>query len=153
VDTPGKSKAVKGMHRSDAVLLVAGTALFAAIIQGPYALGVLQFWTIQAMIGAVLSAPIVLLGRRRAHWRSSDLLAFFLPFATWVALTKHSSVGKSFINLAAEPVLISLTLPVAALIRVGVGSRIDRKLCSISLVAALCLSSAAVYFLTRPLPE
>jgi len=117
VDSPEQKRAVKGIRLSDAMLVVAGTgAVIAAISRGPEPLGMLQIWAIHATIGALLSAPIVVLGRRRVHWESADLLAFLLPFAAWDALTNYSAVGKSLGNLA-EPLLLSLTLPVAALIR------------------------------------
>jgi hypothetical protein len=153
VDAPAKSIAVKGIHVSDAILLVAGAgAVFAAISRGPEPLGMLSIWTGHAMIGSLLSARIVLFGRRRVHWESLDLLAFLLPFATWVALMNYSSVGKSLGNLA-EPMLLSLTFPIAALLRVGVGTRINQRLCSIGLVTLLCITSAAVHRLTPSLPE
>lgn len=150
---PAKSNAVKGIRMSDVMLPVAGAgALFAAIPRTGESLAILWIWTVHALIGSLLSAPIVLLGRRQVHWECLDLLALLLPFATRVALTNHSSVGKSLGNLA-EPMFLSLAFPIAALLRVGLSARINQRLCSISLVALLCITSAAVYRLTPSLPE
>jgi hypothetical protein len=92
------------------------------------------------------------LGRKRIHWGLLDLLAFLLPFAVWAALMFASSSGKSLANLA-EPFYFSFAIPVAALVRVMVGTHVDERTRSICLVALLCLTAAAVYVWTPAIPE
>jgi hypothetical protein len=58
----------------------------------------------------------------RISYRGAWTEAFLLSFTVWLALLNASSAGKSLANLI-EPVFISFAFPVAALIRVGVGSR------------------------------
>jgi hypothetical protein len=112
----------------------------------------LQIWFVHSAIGAVLSAPVILLGLRRVHWGLLDLLAFLLPFAVWVSLMNASSVGKSLANLG-EPIYFSLMIPVAALARVIVGAHVEERACSIGLAGLLSLVAAAVYWWTPSLPE
>jgi hypothetical protein len=133
-------------------LLAGMTAVFAAASRGPEWLGTLQIWAVHSAIGAVLSAPIVLLGRRRVHWGLLDLLAFLLPFAAWLALMYTSRVGKSLANLG-EPIFFGLAIPFAALVRVIVGAHIEERACSIGLVGLLSLVAAGVYWWTPSLPE
>jgi hypothetical protein len=128
------------------------TAALLAGIRGPEWIAMLLIWFVHALIGTVPSAPVVFLGRRRVHWRATDLLALTLPFAVWSALVQASSRGKTLSNLG-EPFLFALAIPVAALLRVIAGRRTDEKITSIVLVAALCLVAAAVYCLTPSLPE
>ena len=74
-------KAEPRLRLFDAVILVAATSVLLAVCRGPEWMGMLTVWSIHCVIGAVLSAPIVLLGGKRAHWGLLDLLAFLLPFA------------------------------------------------------------------------
>jgi hypothetical protein len=152
MDEPPKNMA-RGARLLDAMILVAGTAaVFAAVGRGPEWLGMLQIWGVHAAIGAVLSAPVILLGRRRVHWGLLDLLAFLLPFAVWITLMNASSVGKSLANLG-EPIYFSLMIPVAALVRVIVGAHVEERAYSIGLTGLLSLIAAGVYHWTPPLPE
>jgi hypothetical protein len=148
-----KNKAARGVRLLDAMLLLAGTAaVFAAASRGPEWLGMLEIWGVHSAIGAVLSVPVVLMGRRRVHWGLLDLLAFLLPFAVWLALLNASLVGKSLANLG-EPIYFGLAIPVAALVRVIVGAHIEERACSIGPVGVLSLVAAGVYWWTPSLPE
>jgi hypothetical protein len=131
------------------LLTVIGVVAFAFAYGG---MGMLWIWTLHTLIGASLSSPIVLLGCKRVHWGFSDSLAFFLPFTAWLGLMTASGIGKSLANLI-EPVFISFAFPVAALIRVVVGTRAREKTVSIVLVALLCVTAAGVYWWTPALPE
>ena len=110
-------------------------------------------WVMHAVVAAVLSTPIVFLGRKRVHWGPLDFMAFVLPFGVWLVLSEFSEpTGKSLANLI-EPVYFSLAIPLAALFRVIVGARVREWACSTSLVALVCLTAACVFWLTPPLPE
>jgi hypothetical protein len=153
MDELPKKKAARGVRLLDAMILLSGTAaVFAAASRGPEWLGMLQIWAVHSAIGALLSVPVVLMGRRRVHWGLSDLLAFLVPFAVWLALMNASSVGKSLSNLG-EPIYFGLAIPVAALVRVIVGAHFEERACSIGLVSLLSLGAAGVYWWTPSLPE
>jgi hypothetical protein len=153
MDELPKNKAARSLRLLDAMILLTGTVVvFAAASRGPEPLGLLQIWAVHSAIGAVLSVPVVLLGRRRVHWGLLDLLAFLLPFAVWVALMNASSAGKSLANLG-EPIYFGLAIPVAALVRVIVGVHIEERTCSIGLVGLLSFVAAGVYWWTPLLPE
>jgi hypothetical protein len=146
-------KAARGVRLLDAMILLAGmAAVFAAASRGSEWLATMQIWALHSAVGSVLSAPVVLLGRRRVHWGLLDLLAFLVPFAAWLALMYTSWVGKSLANLG-EPIFFGLAIPVAALVRVIVGAHIEERACSIGLVGLLSLVAAGVYWWTPSLPE
>lgn len=107
------------------------------------------------IVSAVLTGPIAILGSRLVHWRPLDLLAFVLPFATWLALMYfgfHQS-PKYWTNVIAEPMYIGFAVPIAAILRLIVNDRISESVCSASLIALLCLLAAALALLMPPLPE
>ena len=113
----------------------------------------LWIWFVHAAIATVLSAPIVFFGRKRVHWRSWELLALVLPFIVWSLLMfSDLSTGKSLANLG-EPFYFSFAVPVAALVRVAVGTRIAERTFAGCLIAALCVVAVGVFFIVPPLPE
>ena len=138
----------------DALIMVAAMVVLVAVIcaAGPEWIALTWIWVVHSAIGAVLSSPVLYLGRRRVHWGLLDLLAFVLPFAVWEALMVISSVGKSLANLI-EPLVFSLAIPIAALLRVLVGARDRERAWSIGLVFLLCLVAVSVYWWTPALPE
>jgi hypothetical protein len=107
-------------------------------------------------ISVLGSVPIILLGwaSKRVHWRPLDGLAVLLPFVTWLALRYSglATVPKNWTNVA-EPIYFSFAVPVAALVRVLVGTRIRESVCSASLIAWTCFVAAMVLFFMPPLPE
>ena len=114
----------------------------------------LIIWLMHVGIAAVPSAPIVFFGRERVHWRSWELLALVIPFTVWMCLmySDLSTGWKSLSNLA-EPFFFSLAVPLAALARVAVGTKVNEKWFAGLLIAALCGAAAAVFFLVPSLPE
>ena len=134
------------------MITVAATALFIAVIRGPEWMAMLWIWFVHTLIGAVLSAPVVFFGRKRVHWGLFDLTAFLLPFAVWANLMNSSMFSKSLANLG-EPFFFSFAIPLAALVRVIAGSHGDERVWSVTLVASLCFTAAAVYCGTPSLPE
>ena len=114
----------------------------------------LRIWAMHTAIAVVSSAPIVFFGRKRVRWRLWELLVLVLPFTVWTLLmfSEFSTGRKSLANLG-EPFYIALGAPVAAFVRVAVGSRIPDSVCIASLIATLCLVAAGVFFIVPPLPE
>lgn len=132
---------------------VAFIAAGLVVVRAYHPLAMLHLWALYSAVAAILSAPIVIVGRKYVHWSKWDLLAFALPFSTWLALMESPmATGKSLANLI-EPVFFSFGVPVAALMRVLVGDRVAEKVCSAVLVALLCFAAACVFWFTPPLPE
>lgn len=106
-------------------------------------------WSLQTIVGAVLTAPVVFLTRRKAHWSTWELLAFVLPFLVWTGLmfSDLSTGRKSLANLI-EPAILGIAIGVAALIRAISGPRF-----AWGLIAGLCIIAAGIFFLVPPLPE
>jgi hypothetical protein len=111
-------------------------------------------WLAHAGIAAVLSAPIVYFGRKRVHWRPWELLALLLPFAIWTLLmfSKLSTSKKSLANLA-EPFYFALSIPLATMVRVAIGSRISERACAACILTTLCVVAALMFFFVPCLPE
>jgi len=113
----------------------------------------LWIWLIHAVIAGVLSAPVVFFGREKVDWRYWELLVLILPFGVWCLLMfSNLSTGKSLANLS-EPFYFAFAVPVAAIVRLAVGSQIPQQLCAAFLVAAICVVAAGVFFIVPPLPE
>ena len=108
------------------------------------------------VVSVLGSVPIIIWGSvsERVHWRRLDGLAIVLPFLTWLALMCSGVAAgrKSWTNIA-EPIYFSFAVPVAALVRFIVGTRIRESVCSASLIALLCLVAGVVFFFTPLLPE
>ena len=121
---------------------------------GETALLVIKGWLIYVLIAGVLALPVVFFGRRRVHWLWWETLVFIIPFFIWMALmfSELSTGRKSLANLG-EFVFISLAVPIAALVRVGLGTRVRERVCAGSLFALVCLTAVGVFWLTPMLPE
>lgn len=111
-------------------------------------------WFAHAAIGAVLSAPILFFGRKRVGWARWEWLALIIPFCVWMLLmlSPLSTGRKSLANLG-EPVYISFAMPVLALVRVAIGTRITERVYAASFISALCVIAAAVFFMVPFKPE
>lgn len=115
---------------------------------------ILFIWLMQAGLAVVLSAPVVLLSRTRVHWRLWETLVLVLPFVIWTVLmfSPLSTGRKSLANLG-EPLYLAVAIPLAALIRVGIGSRVPQRACASGLIGVVCIVAPAVFFLVPALPE
>jgi hypothetical protein len=103
----------------------------------------LVLWALHAVVGAALAVPILWLGRNRVRWAAWQLLTPVVPFCLWVLLTLSPlSAGRRDVISLYEPFLISLVLPVLALLRVALGRRFSERVQSVS--AATILSGIAV---------
>lgn len=47
-----------------------------------------------------------------------------------------------------ELFFLGLAIPVAAIVRVAAGTRVDQTVCAVRLLGLLCLVAATVYFVT-----
>jgi hypothetical protein len=102
----------------------------------------------------IVHAVVVFLGRNRVDWKSWELAALVLPYTVWSVLmeSEFSDGRKSLANLV-EPLLLSVAIPVAALIRVKVARKFLEAVSSILLILALCAVAALIFFAVPPLPE
>jgi hypothetical protein len=139
----------------DAMIGVAAVAALLTLARAPELTTLMgSLWVMHFLVAAVLSAPIIFLGRKRVRWSCWDLLAFVLPFGVWLGLMFSSAAGgrKSMANFV-EPIYFSFAIPIAASLRVMLGTGIWERACSISLVALLCLTAVGVFWWTPSLPE
>lgn len=115
---------------------------------------ILWVWAMHTGIAGVLTAPVVFLSRKRVRWRYWELLVLVLPFSVWSVLmfSELSTGRKSLANLV-EPLYFAAAVPLGALVRVVVGTRIPERVCAGGLIAGICIVAGAVFFLVPPLPE
>ena len=77
-----------------------------------------------------------------------------IPFAIWTALLSSQLIpGKSMSNFAIELLLITVSVPVAATIRVVVGRAFAERYTAAGLILGLTAFAAAVYWRIPALPE
>ena len=112
----------------------------------------LRIWLGQVAIAALLCLPIMFLGRRRVHWRKWEVAAFVVPFWIWGVLMLINGNGKTLANLQ-EAVVITLAIPLAALVRVAIGDKGHRLFYPVLALLLLCALSAGLYFFVPGLPE
>lgn len=112
-------------------------------------------WLIHVVVAAVAVSPVVLVARKRVHWRSGELLSLVIPFCVWMALMRSdmSTGSKTLSNLVVEPGMLALALALGALARVAMSTVISEKKASAVALAGLCLVAAGVYWIVPALPE
>jgi hypothetical protein len=112
----------------------------------------LIIWGIPTGIAALLSLPVILLGRHRVSWRLWELLALVLPFCVWISsgLVLSHWKTKGWGNMI-EPCFFSIGIPVAAIVRVVVGRKFNETVFSIILIGFLCLVAVIVALVTPDL--
>ena len=113
-----------------------------------------RLWVLHALVALPLAALVALLGRKRVHWRVWELSAVIFPYGVWATLmlSPVADGRKSLANLA-EFMFISYAVPVAALIRVAIGSKVRESVCSVCLITLLCLVAAGIFWFTPLQPE
>jgi hypothetical protein len=113
-----------------------------------------KIWMVQAAVGAALTAPVLFFGRKRAGFALWELLALIIPFLVWMILmlSPLATGRKSLANLG-EPIYISFAMPVLALVRVAIGTKISERVCAVSFISFLSIVAAAVFLLVPFLPE
>jgi len=113
---------------------------------------VLSIWLIHAGIALILSGPIVFLGRKRVRWRLWELLAVILPFSIWaILMASELSLGRKGLGNLYEAFYLALGVPLAAIVRIVIGSRGRQQACAGSLIAVLCIVAVVVFFVVPPL--
>ena len=115
---------------------------FAAIVVGLIA------WLIYLLPGVLLCLPICYLGRKRAQFMTWELIVFVLPFVAWLILfsvTKSKTLG----NLV-EAAVLGGVIPIAAIVRVLLGRRVNRILVATSLITLQCVFAI---FLAKTFPD
>lgn len=115
---------------------------------------VIVTWLIHGVVAGILSTPVVYFSQKRVHWRRYELLVLVIPFCFWFALCGFTGIrSKTLSNAVIEPAMFSLAVPVAALMRVIIGTRISEKACIIVLISAVSIVAIGVYFLFPSFPE
>ncbi len=101
-------------------------------------------WLMRVVIGAALTWPVIVIGRDRARWRWWELDAFVLPFCALSHCIAMSLRLDDLRDIVAA-LAISLAIPIAALVRIKIGHRMNRILVSMALLIALCCVAVGVY--------
>jgi hypothetical protein len=115
---------------------------------------IFPMWVLHVVLTLLLASPVLLLGRRRAHWERRDLLALILPFAVWLTLMfSPLAHGKTFANALNEGLWMSAAIVVAALVRVWMSNLPHRRRYFPLLLAAVCVVGVIAFITTPPLPE
>jgi hypothetical protein len=111
-------------------------------------------WSIHAVIGMALSAPVLFLGRKRIGLAFWMLLALVIPFCIWILLMfSPLSIGRKSLANMGEVAYVSFAMPALALFRVALGKRISERIYAVSFITILCGIAVAVFFLVPMLPE
>ena len=100
---------------------------------------------------AVLSLPFWIFGRFRARWVWWEFSIVFLPYVVFISLQlRHVKGGLGLATLWGL-LLLSVIAPVAALVRVVVGERVNRTLMAPGVLIGSCLFAVAFYLLLPPM--
>ncbi len=111
-------------------------------------------WLAHALIALALALPIARSGRTRVRWKPWELLAVVIPFLVWIAfMTSALGNGRKSLSNLIESVFLSFMVPLAALVRIRMGSRVSENAIAGILIAGLCVLAAGVFWLTPALPE
>jgi len=104
-------------------------------------------WLIHALVGAALAAPVLFLGRKRVGWAGWQWLTLVIPFFLWTLLMiSPFTSGRGSLLCIGEPILISLALPILAIVRIRIGRSRSERLQSASFLAVLCGIVVTAFF-------
>jgi hypothetical protein len=109
-------------------------------------------WCLHLSVAFPLSLPLWFFGRNRARWFKWELTIFIVPFLVWSTFSLIDGRRKSLANLV-EVLWLGGAIPVAALTRVAVGSRLNRKKLAIAMIVSLSLAGALLWALVPMMPE
>src|SRR6266404_4110516 len=88
----------------------------------------LFFWFIYYLLpAALLSTPFWIFGRHRARWIWWEFAILIVPYVVWVTCLFINQRGKGLQNVL-EMFWLACTVPLAAMLRVLIGSRVNRKI-------------------------
>ena len=107
----------------------------------------------QGVVSFVTTAPIWHLARHRIAWTSLDHAVLVVPWGTWALLVLLIRHDKSFVNILLEGTAVGLAAPLAALLRVAVGSRIRHAYATIPSLVVCILISVGVWAMVPFLGE
>jgi hypothetical protein len=112
-------------------------------------------WVIHAAVAGVVVSPVVLLARKRVHWRCWELLAFVIRFCVWwrLSFSDLSKGSKTLSNNVIEPGILALTIGHGALARVAMSISLREKTASTMTLVGLCFVAAGVFWIVPVLPE
>lgn len=120
-----------------------------------YTVVVIFLWLCFAVPAALVSLPIVWLGRHRVRWHRWELVAFLAPFCVWFILQGFllpaPPAAKGFNNAIAEPFFVALAIPLVAAIRAVAGKGlddVDERVFAGVLQAFPCAMAAGVHLFT-----
>ena len=97
-------------------------------------------WIVYLLPGVILSLPIWYWGRRRARFMWWELGVFILPFIIWLCfflIAKDKSPGNLW-----EAFILGGAVPVAALIRIIIGTNLNRHVVAGCVVFLICVFAA-----------
>ena len=113
---------------------------------------ILFAWLLHAGIASSVT-PLVYSGQKRVRWYRFELLALAIPFLVWLDFVVFVGLRqKGYTNVLVEPAIFGLAIPIAALIRVAIGTRISELICFTSLIVAVSFVAVGVYFTVPFLP-
>jgi hypothetical protein len=108
---------------------------------------IFQLWLMHAVPGCVMAAPIRFLGRKRIGWANWELLALVVPFSVWTLLMLSPlSIGRNSTNLI-EPLYLSISMPLVAIIYVSLGGRFSKLVQAASVISVLCGVAVTTFFI------
>src|SRR6266403_836636 len=107
----------------------------------------LVIWLVHAAVGAALATPVLFFGRRRVAWTNWLLLALIIPFCVWMVLVLSPlSIGRRSFRYLGEPILISLAMPVLAIVRVAARGTFSQLRNAATLITVLCAVAVTAFF-------
>ena len=111
-------------------------------------------WLAHACVGLLFTVPIVAKTRSKVMWHRVDCLALIIPFGVWFALAGFwGVVPKNMPNIVVEPVILSLSLPAAAAIRVLFRKRLTHATLLIGLLLLMSGVGVWIYFAIPTMAE
>jgi hypothetical protein len=111
----------------------------------------LFFWFIYYLPpAALMSSPFWIFGRRRARWIWWEFAILIVPYIVWVACLFINKRGKGLQNVL-EMFWLGCTVPLAAIVRVLIGSRVNRKVVASSLIAIYSVAAIVLWAVVAPM--
>jgi hypothetical protein len=110
--------------------------------------GLFIFWVVHAVLGAVLSTPILIISESRASLARYELLVFVIPYCVWWSLMLSPlSAGRKGPENLLMPFCISFAMPFLALIRLAIRPKLTKGVYAAIFFTVLCAVGVAVFFL------
>ena len=103
--------------------------------------GVIAFfllWIPCTLFSSVFCFPLLVWGSQRANWQRYELTAFVLPYLLWALCIPIATIGRSMWH-PAEYFVISMTIPMAMLVRIAVGYLKNQWLYSGAMIFGICI--------------